>query len=209
MAFKLTRKQLIVATLPIIGIGPNGAEKVKGLVFTEFFSFVEDQNSPEFLQEVIDASAVESHGVYASTGTYPACEMAALVKAMSHKTGHDVSTLLRVFGEHLFTRFYASMPELFAASESAFDFLASIETHIHREVRKLYPDAELPYFEIAEHSARRFRLIYTSSRHLGDFCHGLILGCLAHFGEEATIARRTIANDPDSVIEFIIEKSVQ
>ncbi|MEL7488406.1 MAG: heme NO-binding domain-containing protein [Pseudomonadota bacterium] len=182
---------------------------MKGVVFTEFFSFVEDAHSPEYLQEVIDASAVPSRGVYASTGTYHACEMAALVGALSHKTGADAATLLRVFGEHLFARFLDGFPTLFDDFDNAFDFLAAIESHIHSEVRKLYEDAELPSFDVAEHSPDRFRLIYTSSRHLGDFCEGLIRGCLSHFNEPASIRRRTIASTPNSVIEFTIEKAAQ
>ncbi len=180
---------------------------MKGVVFTELFSFVEDQHSPEFLQEAINLSEVPSKGVYTATGTYPACEMAALVASLSEKTGHDVSTLLRVFGEHLFTRFAAGYPEMLEGVDNAFDFLDSIETHIHVEVRKLYPDAELPHFETLEHTADRFRMVYTSSRKLGDFCEGLIQGCLTHFSEEASIERREIADGAEAVIEFIVTKA--
>ena len=180
---------------------------MKGIVFTKFFSFVEAQHSIEFLQEVIDQSAIESKGVYASTGTYPACEMAALVGAVSEKTGVDASDLLRAFGEHLFTHFVEGFPVFFERVDNAFEFLASIEDHIHVEVKKLYPDAELPSFEVGEHTPSGFRLIYTSSRHLGDFCEGLIRGCLAHFSEEATIIRNVVSSHPRSVIEFTIERA--
>ena len=78
---------------------------MKGVVFTEFYSFVEEQHSVEFLQDVIDGADLPSKGAYASTGTYPTCEMAALVGSMSRKTNLDASKLLRVFGEHLFKRF--------------------------------------------------------------------------------------------------------
>ena len=181
---------------------------MKGIVFTEFFSFVEEQHSIEFLQDVIDRSDLDSKGVYASTGTYPACEMAALVGSLGQKTGADTSSLLRVFGEHLFRRFFRGHPIFFEGVDNAFDFLSTVENKIHVEVRKLYPDAELPSFEVVEHTAARFRMIYRSSRHLGDFCEGLIQGCLAHFGETAKIIKKTLETAPDSVIEFTIERTV-
>ncbi len=180
---------------------------MKGVVFTEFFSFVEEQHSPEFLQDVINCSEIASKGVYTATGTYPVCEMAALLGSLAEKTGTDVSRLLLVFGEHLFGRFADGFPAMFRDADNAFDFLASVEDKIHVEVRQLYPDAELPRFEVIEHTPSRFVMVYTSSRHLGDFCEGLIRGCLAHFGEAATVGRVVKEVDPNSVIEFSIERA--
>ncbi len=179
---------------------------MKGVVFTELFSFVEEKHCPVFLQLLIDESDLASEGVYTATGTYPACEMARLVKTMADKTGTDVSSLLRIFGEHLFSRFHAGFPEMFDGMDNATDFLASVEDHIHIEVRKLYPDAELPSIEVTERRPDGFTLIYTSSRHLGDFCEGLIIGCLKHFRESATIKKAVIETEPNSVIAFRIEK---
>ena len=179
---------------------------MKGLVFTELFSFVEERHCPVFLQRMIDESDLASGGVYTATGTYPACEMARLVKTMADKTGIDVSSLLRIFGEHLFSRFHTGFPEIFDGMENAMDFLASVECHIHVEVRKLYPDAELPSIEITERRPDSFTLIYTSPRHLGDFCEGLIIGCLKHFREIATISKAVLETEPNSAIAFHIEK---
>jgi Haem-NO-binding len=51
---------------------------------------------------------------------------------------------LRSFGKHLFGRFVCNYPQFFGGINSALTFLANIEGYIHVEVRKLYPDAELP-----------------------------------------------------------------
>lgn len=179
---------------------------MKGVIFTELFSFVEDRHSAVLLQEAIEASDLPSGGVYTATGTYPHCEMARLVATLAEKTGADPADMLRVFGEHAFGRFHAGYPEMFEGHESAFGFLASVESYIHVEVLKLYPDAELPSLEVVEHTPERFRLVYTSSRRLPDFCEGLIRGCLAHFGETATVTRREIASAPAAVVEFVIER---
>jgi hypothetical protein len=49
-------------------------------------------------------------------------------------------------GQHLFGRFVCF--PFFSGVTSAFDFLAGLNGIIHVEVRKLYPDAELPHFEV-------------------------------------------------------------
>ena len=179
---------------------------MKGVVFTEFYSFVENQYSIEFLQDVIDGASLASKGAYASTGTYPACEMAALIGSMAKKTGSDASNLLRVFGEHLLHRFAIEHREFFNDVENAFDFLSTVESKIHVEVKKLYPDAELPTFDVLQHESDRFRIVYSSTRHLSDFCEGLIQGCLAHFGEQAIITKKIIAEKPVSKVEFLLER---
>lgn len=178
---------------------------MKGVVFTEFFEFVEGEYSPEFLQETIMDSGIESGGVYTSVGTYPVCEMGALVSTLAQRTGHDTALLLKLFGRHLFRYFYTSSPHFFADVNCPFDFLASVETKIHVDVQKLYPDAELPSFEVLEHSRERFVMNYKSARGLGDLCEGLIEECLLHFNTPATISREPISEDPVTIIKFSIQ----
>ena len=179
---------------------------MKGVIFTEFFSFIEENHSMEFLQETIEHSQVESEGVYTATGTYPFCEMGALLGSVVEKSGKDASELLKLFGLHLFGHFKNSSPHFFVGIDNAFDFLATVETHIHVDVKKLYPDAELPSFDIVEHTFDKFVMIYKSSRGLGALCEGLMAGCMEHFGETATISSRTLATDPITRIEFILQK---
>lgn len=178
---------------------------MKGVVFTEFFEFVEEQHSPMLLQETINKANLESQGVYTATGTYPACEMGVLVGELAAKTGADVPKLLYLFGHHLFKYFYRTSGHFFEGIDNTFDFLESVENRIHVDVQKLYPDAELPNFDILEHKPSRFVMNYRSSRGLGDLCEGLIQACLDHFGENATIKRKPIASTPVTIIEFTLE----
>lgn len=179
---------------------------MKGVVFTEFYEFVEQQHSPMLLQETINQANLPSQGIYTATGTYPACEMGALVTQLAENTGTEVSTLLYLFGLHLFGHFHDSSPHFFDEINSAFDFLESVETHIHVDVKKLYPDAQLPSFDIIENTKTRFVMDYKSSRGLGDLCEGLIQGCLDHFEESASIKRTPISTSPITIIRFELEK---
>ena len=86
---------------------------MKGVVFTEFYEFVEKSFSPLFLQEVINAAELKSEGVYTATGTYPFCEMGALIGKVAEKSQLDVTYLLKTFGVHLFSYFQSSNPKHF------------------------------------------------------------------------------------------------
>ena len=126
---------------------------------------------------------------------------------MSVKAGLPVSALLKLYGEHLFSRFVVKYPHFFDGVSNAFNFLAEVENHIHKEVFKLYPDAELPSFTIETHSPSHFCMVYSSSRPFGDLCEGLIIGCLKHFGETAEIVREDLQGAPLTRVRFHIRKS--
>lgn len=179
---------------------------MKGVVFTEFFEFVEAETSPILLQQVINKSELASNGVYTATGTYPVCEMGALVSTLAESTGTNPGVLLKNFGHHLLRYFASSSPHFFAACDNTFDFLSTIESHIHVDVKKLYPDAELPTFEVIDHTPSRYVINYSSARGLGDLCEGLIAETLIHFGETATITRVPLSETPVTVIQFILER---
>ncbi|GGD05828.1 heme NO-binding domain-containing protein [Aquisalinus flavus] len=180
---------------------------MKGVVFVELFEFVEQNYDVFFLQDLIEAADLPSGGVYTAVGTYPGCEMARLAAAFAQKTGLSVPEIMKKFGHHLFGRFVVNYPAFFEGGQDALSFLASIEGYIHREVYKLYPDAELPRFEIRDQTADGMALIYNSTRHLGDLCEGLILGCLDHFGEAFTLTRTTLRADDVSSIQFDLRRA--
>lgn len=164
---------------------------MKGIVFTEFLEMVEDAFSPDTADQIIDAAGVD--GAYTSVGTYEACELAQLVKSLSETAGTPVPDLLKTFGRHMFTRFVAGYPQMFEGVDDATALLAQVHNHIHVEVRKLYPDAELPVFHSSHDDDGAFVLDYESDRPFADFAHGLIEGCIQHFGGRYAVQR----TDPD------------
>lgn len=115
------------------------------------------------------------------------------------ETGIAVPVLVKTFGQHLFGKFVVGYPTFFTGVTSGFDFLRSIERHIHVEVKKLYPDAELPAFEYESPSADRLIMTYRSSRGLADFAEGLMIGCFAHFGEKVNLAREDLSGNGTEV----------
>lgn len=179
---------------------------MKGIVFTEFIEMLEARFSPEMADDVLDSTALDSGGAYTAVGTYDHRELVAMVLNLSERTGVPVSALVKAFGEYLFGRFVVLYPVFFEGIDNALDFLARIEDVIHVEVRKLYPDAELPRFDISRPSPERLIMIYRSERHMGDLAEGMIEACIAHYGEPVTVQREALADD-GGVIRFSLHKA--
>lgn len=179
---------------------------MKGLVFTEFMDMVEHSFSADMVDDIIDASDLPSGGAYTSVGTYPHSEMVSLVVSLSAQTGTPVPELIKTFGHYLFGRFVALYPVFFADKPDAFDFLESIEDRVHVEVRKLYPDAELPTFETVRDGQRSLTMIYRSQHPFADLAEGLIEGCLEHYGVRAQIEKVSHAENTGTHVDFHITR---
>lgn len=160
---------------------------MKGIVFTEFLEMVEDKFGFETVDTMITNSGVPNNGVYTAVGTYDHKEMVQLISELSSQTKIPVVDLLQSYGEYLFIRFGQLYPTFIENVKDSFEFLSSIENYIHREVLKLYPDAQLPEFIIDRKNENTLVMRYLSERGMYAFAHGLIIGCLDHFKENAKI----------------------
>jgi len=163
-----------------------------GMVFTEFLEMVEQRYSPALADQMLNETSLPNDGAYTAVGYYSHEEMQALVATLARLTGSSVSMLIKVYGEFLFERFVETYPQMLAHCHDAFSLLASVDGHVHQEVHKLYPQAQLPSFETAEHTPQHLVLIYRSSRGLADLAEGLIRGCIYHYGEAIRVRRQDL-----------------
>jgi hypothetical protein len=175
---------------------------MKGMVFTAFLEMVEDKFSADMVDDIIDDANLPSGGAYTAVGSYDHTEMISMVLALSKRTGIPAGDLVEIFGENMFSLFYAGYPNFFAGVPSAFSFLMSVDKVIHVEVLKLYPDARLPKFD-CELNGDTLTMIYRSPRCFSDLALGLIKGCGKHFGENLHIERENL--DAEST-KFTITK---
>ena len=179
---------------------------MKGMVFTEFLEMVEDRFGLEDADAIIEASGSPNGGSYTAVGNYDYTEMVHMVVALSERSGIAIEALLHAFGEHLFTVFNRKYGSFFEGVNSAFEFLASIEDTIHVEVRKLYPDAELPEFAYPERTDTRLVMDYKSTRPLAHFAHGLVDGCIKHFGDPVTVSMQDLSDGAGTHARFTLEQ---
>jgi hypothetical protein len=175
---------------------------MKGIVFTEFLEMVEDHFSPEIADRIIESSNLSSRGAYTSLGTYDHAEIVRLVTQLSAATGIAPPALTHAFGKYLFSRFVALYPEVFEGVDSSYALLEKVEGTIHAEVRKLYPDAELPRFECNSSEPGRLTMIYRSPRGFADLAGGLIDGCIEHFGEKIDVQQEDLSDGHRTSVRF-------
>ncbi|MEM6802695.1 MAG: heme NO-binding domain-containing protein [Bacteroidota bacterium] len=178
---------------------------MKGMVFTEFLEMVEDQFGFETADKIIENSDLASGGVYTSVGTYHHSEMVQLVSNLSKESEINIEDLLQAFGKHLFSQFASGYGRFFEDVTDSFKFLSGIENYIHVEVKKLYPDAELPTFEIETKSDNELIMLYKSERGFADFAQGLILGCITHFKEDVQIQREDLNGTKE--VRFTLQRN--
>lgn len=179
---------------------------MKGIVFTEFLELVEEKFGIEMVDSIIEASKLESEGIYTSIGTYNFSEMLSLLTNLSERTNISIDDLLLVYGEHFFGVIERNYIGLVDTYNDPIDMLSSIENHIHVEVRKIYPGAELPTFIIEEKSEDLLIMVYKSSRAMYYFGLGLMNRTFKHFNTTAEITLEKLTEDGTEV-RFIIRKN--
>jgi len=167
---------------------------------------VEERFGYELVDKLIVESKLPSKGVYTAVGTYDFAEMVVLITGLSEHTGLEISFLLKEYGFHFFDVLQKSYPQFLDRTKTAFQFLASIENHIHVEVQKLYPEAELPTFDTNLFTPGHLEMVYRSERSMADFAEGLIEKSLEYYEEEAEIIRQNIEED-GSVVKFILKQN--
>lgn len=180
---------------------------MKGIIFTEFLEMVEDKFSPEVADRIIEASNLSNDGAYTSVGTYHHTELIEMVGHLSEESDIEVVPLIKVFGEHLFGRFVDLYPEFFGEIDSCFSFLDLIENHVHVEVRKLYPDAELPTFATEQSDPSILEMTYQSKRPFAPVAEGLIRGCIAYFKEDISLSAEDLSGGANTHVRFVLEKA--
>ena len=179
---------------------------MKGIVFAEFLEMVEEKYGLEMVDAIIVNSNLESKGAYTTVGVYPFSEMLQLLQNLSLKTEISTDDLWLVYGEYFFSLIKRNYTSFIERYSDPLDMLASIESHIHVEVLKLYPDSELPTFEVVERTEDSLIMIYKSSRAMHHFGLGLMNKTFEYFNSKATIVLEKIKKDGTEV-KFIITRN--
>lgn len=178
---------------------------MRGVVFTELIEFVEEALGFEVADEMIAKAKLEHAGVFTQGGNYPFTDMVKILTALSEITGKAPNELLHIFGQHLFKVLVKLYGKDIKENNSALEFIDSVESYVHVEVKKLYPDAELPTFTTTDKDENSLTLIYASEKRLEAFAQGLMEACGEYFNEPLTITYETISESPYQV-QFNVKK---
>lgn len=179
---------------------------MKGIIFTEFLELVEEKFGLAMVDKIITQSKLQSGGIYTSVGTYEFAEMLQLLTHLSENTDISKDDLLLVYSEHLFKALVRSHPNLVDHYKDPMDLLASIENHIHVEVQKIYPDAQLPTFELEDRNDDKMVMVYKSDKALYMLGKGLMQETFKLFKTPVEINLEKL-NEAGTEVRFFINKA--
>lgn len=166
---------------------------MKGTIFVELIKMAEDAFGEDTVDDVLDKANLENDGAFTTVGNYPCSELVKIVMAFSEHSGLSPEVLQRKFGHWMMDHFVENYPVFFQGKQDTFSMLESVDGEIHVEVKKLYPDAELPVFETQRIAPDHLAMTYSSPRPLVEFCHGMIEACLDRFDQTADIQQNPVA----------------
>jgi hypothetical protein len=118
-----------------------------GIVFVELISMADSAIGEGAVDAAIARCPLASKGAHTTVGNYDHSELGMLLEEFSQASGTPADTLQRQFGQWMNSHFLATFPTHYDARKDAFSMLESIEKEVHVEVRKLYPEAELPVLQ--------------------------------------------------------------
>jgi len=171
---------------------------MKGTIFVELVNMAEGAFGEEVVDEVLDKAGLDNGGAFTAVGNYPCSELVKIVTAFSEHSGISGEDLQRMFGHWMMNHFVENYPDFFKGKNDSFSLLEAVDGEIHVEVKKLYPEAELPVFETERVTDDELKLTYSSPRPLVEFCHGMIEACLERYDQTASIGRCPVAHAPNS-----------
>lgn len=172
---------------------------MKGIILSEFVEFLELTVGETTAQKIIDDSNLASEGAYSRVGQYDYHELIQLLTQSVAETAETAEVLLQGFADHMFKVFKRDYNIFFEGTENAVQMLMRIDNHIHVEVEKLYPDAELPKFDYSL-DGDRLILRYLSPRPFAQVAHALVGACLKYFGDREQLVSSELSADLKSAI---------
>jgi hypothetical protein len=168
---------------------------MKGIMFNLLEEVVSRQYGPETWDELLDE--VGTTGAYTSLGNYVDDDMQKLVVAAATKLKITSGEALRWFGRQSMPILAERFPGFFEAHQSTRHFVLSVNSIIHPEVRKLYPNSRCPFFQFREDADGALVMGYQSPRKLCDLAHGFIEGASALYRERVAIEHLTCMHRGD------------
>src|SRR5215831_13867323 len=114
---------------------------MRGEIFNEFLEFSAENVGPEAAATMTTREGTRAAAGYEPARHYELDELVHLADQLAMMRREPRRAVLASFGAHLFQYFAALYPTFLDGAGSAIGVLAGIESHVHGELKKLYPDA--------------------------------------------------------------------
>lgn len=153
----------------------------------------------------MENTELETKEPFISAGTYPDSDFYKLVGTackMLNITGDEAQ---RIFGRFSFHQLAEAHPEFVVSYNDAKSFLLTVDSVIHKEIKKLHPEAYLPKFHYNDPQPDELEITYVSKRKLYGFMSGLIDGVAQHFKQEIAQCHKEIMHEDTEACVFYLK----
>ena len=159
---------------------------MKGIVFNLLEEVVRAEYGEDTWDDLLGAAGLD--GAYTSLGNYADDDLLRLVAAASGALDLPPAVIVRWFGRKAIPLLRDRYPGFFRLHSSTRSLLLALNSIIHPEVRKVYPGADVPIFEIeSQPDDPTMRMGYRSDRQLCALAEGFIEGSAEQFNEAVQI----------------------
>jgi hypothetical protein len=160
---------------------------MKGVIFNLVEGVVRSEHGDGMWDEIVDDAGVT--GAYTSLGSYPDEDLEAIASTVARRLQADPADVVVHVGRQSIASLASTYPQFFEPHADVRSFLLTLNDIIHPEVRKLYPGATPPHFEMRSDDGDQLDLVYRSDRRRCDLAEGLILGAADHYGEPISLSQ--------------------
>lgn len=168
---------------------------MQGIIFNALEEFVLENCDMETWNDVIDDSGVKNSGAYTAGVSYEDEEIIALAQTLCEKLNLSLEDGLRAFGEFLFGFLLNRGPIELKKYIDSQSLLAELESVIHRDVKRVHPEAYTPFFEYEKITDDKGILIYRSKRKLCFIAEGLIKGLAQYYKQNIEMRHTSCMHD--------------
>lgn len=167
---------------------------MRGMMFVAFVDWMERRFGEDIADGVLCATPTATGGAYTNVGQYEYQELLALVTTLSGTVGQPASALCEDFGQFLLPVLAEKHQSFMDLSSGLRGFLQGLDSHIHKEVLRLYPNSLPPKVRVQDRASEdpqdpSIALHYESHRPMADLALGLLLGSIKYFKADATVTR--------------------
>lgn len=178
---------------------------MKGILFTELIEMMEGLVGLELTNKIIEDAQLENKGAFTAIGTYSHKDMNSLLESLGKHVKNPKEILLKSYGEYFFYRASQLYNEKIKMYNDTFSLLLQLHDFLELEIRKLYPQAQVPIVKTTQKSPECLEIFYSSKQNMSLLLEGAILGCIKYFQEQITITREELDNDC-SKVRFTLKK---
>ena len=177
---------------------------MKGIIFNITENYITENYGEDKLDEIIADCSLITKEPFVGPGTYPDDDLIEIITKASLKLEMTNAQFLKKLGHYTFPILASRFPNFVTPYNHPKEFLKTVESIIHVEVRKLYQGTRLPTFQYAEPANNELVITYHSKRKLYSFMEGLIDGVADHFNTPIEQSHKIYGKDGSEYCDFHI-----